>query len=341
MASSRILTALSSCITPLCLSTSILAQTAIPLSVSSQFDMQKCVNVGNSLEAPTEGDWGPPIDLAHFSLIKQAGFDTVRIPVRWSAHTGGAPEYKIDPIFMARVDSVVSTALANNLNVILNIHHFEEIMAAPKGELRKLVAMWRQIGIQFSDAPDDLWFEALNEPFENLKGPIMQAAQKASTMAIRESNPTRIIILGGEDWSGIRTLATNIAPPDDNIVYTFHYYDPFNFTHQKAPWLGKDMPKKKRSWGNSEDHNELDAAVKTATDFRSLVGRPIFMGEFGAYQGIKNKDRVKWVGAVRKEMEVGNIPWCLWSFSNTFALYDADRKSWDQDMLDALGQKHP
>lgn len=338
---SRLPIAFASYLSALLLSTSIFAQTAIPTSVTTQFDMNKCVNLGNSLEAPTEGEWGLPIDLKHFALIKQAGFDTVRIPVRWSAHTGSAPEYKIDPVFMQRVETVVSTALAHDLNVILNIHHYEEIMEHPKGELRKLVALWRQIATQFADAPGDLWFEALNEPFNNLKGPMMQAAQTASTLAIRESNPSRIIILGGEEWSGIRTLATNIAPPDDNIVYTFHYYDPFDFTHQKATWLGKDTPRKKRGWGSSEDREQLDLAAKTAQEFRDIIGRPVFMGEFGAYENIKNKERVKWVKAVRKRMDEENIPWCLWSFSNTFPLYDPARKKWDEDMLEALIPKQP
>jgi len=127
------------------------------------------------------------------------------------------------------------------------------------------------------------------------------------------------------------------VPPDDNIVYTFHYYDPFDFTHQKAKWLKEDMPKGTRGWGNSADKAELKRAVKKATSFRDFVKRPIFLGEFGAYDEIKNKHRVKWVNAVRDGMEADQIPWCLWSFSNTFSLYDPKQKKWDEDMMAALG----
>jgi hypothetical protein len=48
------------------------------------------VNMGNMLEAPNEGDWGSYVQQEYFDLIKQAGFDFVRLPVNWKAHTTGS-----------------------------------------------------------------------------------------------------------------------------------------------------------------------------------------------------------------------------------------------------------
>ena len=303
------------------------------------FDMQRCVNMGNSLDAPKNQSWGKPIDVAHFAMIRSKGFDTVRIPVRWSDYTGPAPEYKIEAEFMADVDRIVSSALSNDLNVILNVHHFEEIMVDPAGNLRKLVEIWRQVAPHFARHSDSLWFETLNEPNDKLNGELLKTAQTATVLAIRKSNPNRVIILGGENWSGINSLETNIAPLDDNIVYTYHYYDPFEFTHQKAPWLGKDMPRKKRGWGSKADQAELATSIEKATTFRNAINRPVFVGEFGAYEGVKNKDRIKYVSAVRKALDTAEIPWCLWSFSNTFSLYNSDAQKWDTGMLEALDTK--
>ncbi len=304
------------------------------------FEMQRCVNMGNSLDGERGSDWRKSINPSDFLRIKAAGFDTVRIPARWGDYSGPAPDYLIEPAFMAEVDAAVQAALAADLKVILNIHHFNELMEDPRGEMKKLLAMWRQIAPHFADAPDRLWFEALNEPSHNLNGDLMRAAQTTSVLAIRESNPDRIIILGGEEWSGLTSLPTNIAPPDSNIVYTFHYYDPFDFTHQYADWLEDEMPTKKRSWGSRRDKEELEAAAEYAAAFREAVGHPVFVGEFGANDPINAKDRVKWAGAVRAAMEDKDIPWCLWSFSNTFALYDADT-GWDEDMVEALGVNVP
>ena len=302
------------------------------------FDMQRCVNMGNSFEAPSDLSWGKPLDVADFLKIKNAGFDTVRIPVRWSDYTGPAPDFTINSAFMARVDLAVTEALSQDLNVILNIHHFEEIMDRPTTEFKRLVAMWRQISTHFAPRSKNLWFETLNEPHGKLEGKLMQAAQTASVLAIRETNPERLIILGGKDWSNVRSLSSNIVAPDDNIIYTYHYYDPFDFTHQKATWLGKDMPKGTRRWKKS-DLAQLERDTESVIEFRMATGHPVFVGEFGAYEKIDNKDRVAYVNNVRQSLEANNIPWCLWSFSNTFALYNAQTDVWDDDMMLALGLK--
>jgi len=319
----------------LLVSTIALLSTNCQAADNDAFDMQRCVNMGNSYDAPRGEPWGKPLNADHFTLIKNKGFDTVRIPVRWSDYTGGAPDYKIESAFLDKVSRDVDAALNLDLNVILNVHHFEEIMEDPDANMKKFLSMWEQLAPHFKNRSDSLWFEVINEPFNELKGEKLLQLQGKAVRSIRKSNPNRIIILGGEDWSGIRTLDTNIMPPDANIVYTFHYYDPFDFTHQKAPWV-EDGPKKKKKWGSKEDHTQLKAAVKTATDFREAVDRPLFVGEFGAYENIKNSERVEYAGDVRAAMEEAQIPWCLWSFSNTFALYDAEKEKWDEDMLSSL-----
>jgi len=305
------------------------------------FDMQRCVNMGNSLDSPRDQPWGKPIDPAHFKIIKERGFDTVRIPVRWSDYTAGQPDFTIERNFLKSVTDIVDAALSLDLNVILNVHHFEEIMDNPGVHSKKLIAIWAQLAPLLKDKPDSLWFEVINEPNNELKGRSLLTLQAKAVREIRKTNPERIIILGGEDWSGIRTLETNMMPPDANIVYTFHYYDPFAFTHQKAPWVGEDGPKEKRDWGSNQDYGELRQAVRVATTFREALDRPLFLGEFGAYEGVKNSERVEYVQDVRAAMEDAQIPWCLWSFSNTFALYDTDKEKWDDAMLKALIPEKP
>ncbi|MEL7447553.1 MAG: cellulase family glycosylhydrolase, partial [Pseudomonadota bacterium] len=168
---------------------------------------------------------------------------------------------RIHPDFAELVDSNVKWALSSDLNVVLNVHHFEEIMEDPGNQMARLRAIWDQISLRYSKLPPNLWFEVLNEPHTNLKGPQMRTLQRQAIEIIRRDNPTRIIMLGGEEWSGINSLGTNLASDDPNVMYTFHYYDPFSFTHQEATWLGDDMPKGKRGWGSSADKAELARAV--------------------------------------------------------------------------------
>jgi len=103
------------------------------------------VNMGNALEAPNEGDWGVVIKDAYFDSIKSAGFSSVRIPIRWSAHAQADSPYTIDADFFNRVDHVTSEALNNGLAVIINIHHYMEIMSSPLQQKTRFLTLWRQI----------------------------------------------------------------------------------------------------------------------------------------------------------------------------------------------------
>jgi endoglucanase len=313
--------------------------TAQTPSSIDKFDMQRCVNMGNSLENAKSQKWGGGENIApeDFARIKARGFDTVRIPVRWNDYAGAGPDFTIEPAFANHVKEIVDSALAHDLNVILNIHHFHELMDDPAAEMAKFEALWEQIAPQFADYSDDLWFEFLNEPSKELTGEVMLSAQDVAVKIIRKTNPDRVIILGGEFWSNVRQLETNIAPPDANIVYTFHYYEPFDFTHYLAEWTKPNMPDTPRGWGSPQDRADLKAAIDTVKSYRDKVSRPVFLGEFGAYTSLEHDDRMRWIEAVRSGMEAADVPWCLWAYANTFPVYDAVAEEWDRDTVSALG----
>ena len=177
---------------------------------AASFEMKRCVNMGNALEAPSGAPWGRLYSQEDYARIAAAGFDTVRIPVRWSDYTGPAPDYRIHPDFAELVDRNIQWAMANGLKVVLNVHHFEEIMDNPQSQRERYHALWEQLSLRYSQLPDTVWFETLNEPHKNLKGTQMRQMQALALQIIRRQNPERIVILGGEDWSGIRTLGTNL-----------------------------------------------------------------------------------------------------------------------------------
>src|SRR5262249_43265525 len=122
------------------------------------------VNLGNALEAPREGAWGFTLKAEYFQRIKQAGFQSVRLPVRWSAHAAAAPPFTIDPTFFKRVDWAIDQALSNGLAAVVNVHHYDEMLRAPDKHLARLKALWQQIAERYRDRPDRLVFELLNEP---------------------------------------------------------------------------------------------------------------------------------------------------------------------------------
>ncbi len=303
---------------------------------ADEFKTKRCINLGNALDAPSEGAWGHKIESRSFRVIADAGFDTVRIPVRWSAHTGGGPDYKINERFFRRVTQVIDQALANNLQVIINVHHFDELYDEPDKQFRKLLALWAQIAPRYKDLPDSVYFEIINEPNSQFQGDIMRRVVAQAFKIIRRSNPTRIIIMGGDEWSNIKTLPTIPSIQDPNQVYTFHYYDPFEFTHQKASWT--DLKDSRRvKWGSAADKRELKAAAQYAARVQRDTGIPIFLGEIGAYEKAPYQDIVEYTRETRKAFEKEGISWCVWNFTATFPFYNSFSKQWDRNKLNALG----
>ena len=197
------------------------------------------VNLGNALEAPDEGDWGVVLAAADFVSVKQAGFDHVRLPVRFSAHAAPAAPYAIDAAFMARVDWAIDQALANGLAIIVDLHHYGEFMDAPDAHRARLVGLWRQIAEHERARPPAVAFELCNEPTDKVPAEKWNEIQTEALDVVRASNPTRTVVLESVFWASAQTLRDKLRVPagDPHVVASFHMYQPILFTHQGATFM--------------------------------------------------------------------------------------------------------
>lgn len=296
----------------------------------------KCVNMGNHLEAqPDEGAWGRAIVDADFTIIKTAGFDTVRIPAWFSGHALTASPWTIDAAYMARVRHVVDAATAAGLNVILDMHNFDPLFDDPAANRTRFAEMWRQIGAEFASAPASVWFELTNEPHGNLNNANLVATLDPALAAVRTTNPTRPVIVGGQDWSGVNSLATLTLPSDPYVVPTFHTYDPFFFTHQGATWV-TPVPPLGQTFGSAADYNELNANLQKVRDYITRTGRVPFVGEYGAIDepSVPLAERIKYYATLSSAYASIGVQSCAWGYTNTFRLRDGS--SWLPGMLDAI-----
>ncbi len=203
--------------------------------------LAKTINFGNALEAPTEGAWGMTLEESYFTAVQKAGFSAIRLPTKWSAHTQTKSPYTIDPKFFARVDWAVKNAVSRGLAIIINIHHYDEILENPAAHKERLLAIWKQIAEHYKKESDKVFFEVLNEPNSKLEA-VWNAYQNEAISVIRKSNPTRAIIVGGNGWNSIAGLEQIVLPNDPNLIGTFHFYSPFTFTHQGAEWINPVPP---------------------------------------------------------------------------------------------------
>ncbi|WP_375280101.1 glycoside hydrolase family 5 protein [Pseudooctadecabacter sp.] len=300
-------------------------------STAQTFPVARCINMGAALEAPIEGDWGYVIQRRHIDRIAQAGFDTIRLPVKFSAHfKNGA----FDPAFLARVDEVVGWTQDADLNVILVLHHYWDLMdTGTDAHKANLIAMWRVLGQHYADAPQSVLFELLNEPEGTLTTADAAALYDTILSDLRPAHPTRWIIMGGDEWNNIDSLA-DLPDPDPYDMHTFHFYEPWQFTHQGAPYVQADLPRS--GWGSDADRATLSQRFDVAT----AQNRPLFLGEFGVYDAAPRPDHIRWLRAVRQAAEAHGIPWCHWGFTQGeqagFQAFDVDRDDWRAGVLDAL-----
>ncbi|MDX2275361.1 MAG: glycoside hydrolase family 5 protein [Hyphomonadaceae bacterium] len=301
------------------------------------FPMQRGVNLGNALEAPNEGEWGYRIERAHLAAIAAAGFDGVRLPVRWDAHTEQRPPYVIAPAFLDRVDAIVADALALGLKVQLDCHHYDALITAPDSERARFAAIWRQIADYFSATSDALIFEPLNEPNgERWSGALLTTVQAEAVAAIRETNPTRLIVLGPGQWQAIDALGPWRPPEDANLAMSIHYYEPHEFTHENASWLGADAPVYGREWGGPRDLGLVTRHADIASDWAVSHGMAWQLGEFGVNGAVPIEQRALWTRAVRQAFERDGAGWCVWDFAGAFPIWDTANESFIPEMLEAL-----
>jgi endoglucanase len=324
------------------------------------------MNVGNFLDAtPQENSWSN--DTLHtwfFQAIKEAGFDHVRIPVRWNVHT--APDYTIDPTFFARVDWAIGHTLSRNMAAMLDIHHYDEYYANPVAEHDKFIALWKQIAEHYKNYPKNLFFEILNEPQgKQVTAAIWNADMTAAVAEIRKTNPYRTLVIGGIGYNNIDQIsAVNFPAGDKNVIATYHYYNPYCFTIPPQVWdcqgRGWDEPYPHSgaidqiaiSWpvlfpadipddagaelASANNERLIDTAFGKAAAWSQTSGIPIYVGEFGADS--YNRDvhaRAAYIGFIVQESEKYGFGWANWSLIHTFSAWNGS-VGWYPEIIDAL-----
>ncbi len=323
---------------PIDLPTPLASNTATPTPQAfGNLSVQRGINLGNALDAPAPGEWGVTIQPHYFEAIRSAGFDSVRLPVRFSAHAAQNPPYTLDPTFLALTDDTIQQALDAGLVVILDLHHYEEIMDDPAGQRQRFLAIWQQLAGHYQDAPENLYFEILNEPVKNLDAAAWNALIAEVVPLIRRSNPQRILIIGSADYNSISALDALQLPDDNHLIVTFHFYEPFEFTHQGASWVNGSDKWMGTTWNESEaEKRAIEERLDRAAAWSARRQVPLLLGEFGSIITADPVSRQRWTAFVARQAEKRNIPWLYWQFCSDFGVYDSQQQSWDANLLQSL-----
>ncbi|TIO09784.1 cellulase family glycosylhydrolase [Mesorhizobium sp.] len=245
----------------------VLAALALPGQAAS-FSMKRGLNLDQWTTWPGEDKWGDPQAILPYpewrkflndddlKALKSAGFDFLRMPVDPSPFLSGATLALRGDLYASVLDSVRMINRAG-LKVVVDMHLIPsggsrkigmgEVMDDPQ-TFEAYVEVVRKMARTLADEdPKKVAFEPMNEPVVDCDtdGTGLWPERQQRLFAAARSSATKLtLILTGACYSNAASLA-RIDPkaiPDDNIIWTFHSYDPFLLTHQGATWAGDFIP---------------------------------------------------------------------------------------------------
>jgi endoglucanase len=276
---------------------------------------------------------------SYFQMIKDAGFSTIRINM--FAFSGMDSTYKLHQEWLETLDWAVKKGLEAKLMVILDMHEYTAMADDPIAKKEMFMAVWKQLAPRFKDQPYEVLFEILNEPNQKLSIDLWNEYLVEAINLIRETNPNRTLIIGPGNWNGIESLPTLKLPENDrNIIVTVHFYHPMPFTHQGAWWTNEFKDLKEIQWkGTKEEKADVVNKLKVAADWSKMHDRPIFLGEFGAYDKGDMKSRARYTKFVARTAKMYGFSWAYWQFDSDFIVYNIEKESWVKPILKALLDK--
>ena len=227
--------------------------------------------------------------------------------VQWSSaantasqYDGGIDDFTVSSLYLDRVEDVINWSLNQGLYTVLDFHGAElksEFLqtfnnsnsnythpssSKRAADLMKFKSIWTQIAYRFIDHPMELIFEVVNEPYFEVNDVDMNFMNMMIIEAIRATggnNSTRqIIITGGSSTSyqAPTSISNEVLSYDPNLIASFHYYMPFNFTASSQEQYN-DF-----NWGTNADKSTVDSHFNTVKNWSETNNIPVTLGEFGA-----------------------------------------------------------
>lgn len=320
-------------------------------------------------------------DEADFACLKSMGVEVIRLPVHFDLLMEPYDTGTIYDFVLEKLDQVCDWAEKYQIYLIIDDHSFntEEYDHNPpsvKLYQEHLESVWRQIASRYNNRSKYIIYEILNEPKSN--GEIASKwikLQQGIIDLIRSYDPERDIVVTSADFSSIDTFVKMKPYKDPNLIYSFHFYEPFEFTHQGATWVGphmidledipfpydrKRMPMLKGRAKDSYLPNYfreeyptkgtvkfINQRIKKAADWGKKNKVRIFCGEIGANVWTNPVDRLAWINATRTALEANNISYCCWGMDGSFGFLKSDKSGMifpddiDKDALEAYGFTMP
>jgi hypothetical protein len=305
---------------------------------------------------------------ADIQQIAGWGMDHVRLPIDYPVLEDDAQPGVYHEAGFAYIDRCVEWCQAAGLQVILDLHQapgykFDALdrvtLFDDEALQQRLINLWRAFAARYRSEGEYLYLELLNEIVLPSSEPWSALAARGIA-AIREIDPQRVIVVGGNYYNSADQMRELQLPPDDRLVYTFHFYEPMIFTHQKAPWMPETFEygqsveypapspdltdflaqkpqhraRLERFLGQQLDRELLRDALRPAFDFARDSGYSIYCGEFGVIDRAPCEAGRNWHRDFIELLREQHVGRACWSYKlMDFGLVDGDSHVIDPELV--------
>lgn len=334
-------------VTPVGPAADIVEHIVIGWNLGNTLDSYQGTQLGKNEGLGSETAWGnPQATQGLIDLVKDSGFNAVRVPVTWYNHMDS--DYVIDEEWMDRVQEVVDYVINADLYCIINVHHdtgAEGWLKASDTELDQKKAMftaiWEQISERFADYDDCLLFEGFNEILNDNKewvNPDSRAVEITNELnqlfvdtvrSSRGNNAERVLVVNTYCAGGNSQVTAGFVLPTDtaenSLIVEAHVYQPYNFTAEEYPDT--------RTWSSGSIDSYL------GNMYASFVkkGVPVIIGEFGCVDKDNNEERMSWAKYYLKVCGEYGIKCFWWDNGSAYRLFSRrDLKVAQKDLLGTL-----
>ena len=316
------------------------------------------INLGGWLSqcVHTQEHYNTFITEADIKRISEWELDHVRLPIDYELIRNNDDTY-IESGF-GYIDSCLEWCGKYKLNMILDLHKtagfsfdrdggdFFESAALQK----KFISLWDELAKRYGKYDNRLAFELLNEVVDDSVEAIWNGIISRTIPVIRLHAPKIKILVGGVRNNSVLRVKGLDMPYDENIVYTFHFYEPLIFTHQSAGWIDGMIPEFTTEYPNTSaayisateqylpsENKDFYDAVRTENADRSFIktafakavkiaeerNTALYCGEYGVIDKASLPATLKWYADINSVFEEYGISHAAWTYKDiNFGIID-------------------
>lgn len=304
--------------------------------------------------------------------IASWGMDHVRLPIDYMVIEDDSDPYHYKEDGFAYIDSCIGWCEKYKLNIILDIHRAagyafhslnENRLFEDETLQKRYISLWQAFAKRYHSYGGNIVFELLNEIVEP-NSDRWNTLSKRAVEGIREIDKDRVIIIGGNHYNSVNTLQELDRIEDDNLVYTFHFYEPLMFTHQKASWepllkiMDFEVPypsgretyerylsqtdafKERNVFDEKIDKEYLRRFLQPAFDFEKERKVRLYCGEYGVIENVPIESNLRWHEDLCELFREYGIGRAVWSYKlMNFPMVDQDSKLRDERLIKIVSKK--